>query len=69
LTPEHVYASLGEVVAGKKPGRRSPKEITLFDSTGLIIQDLALGFAVYRRAKEKGLGEYKEFIPGLPQGE
>jgi len=63
---EQIYASLGEVVAGKRPGREHPEEITIFDSTGLIIQDLALGMAVLQLAQERGLGEYKEFIPGLP---
>lgn len=63
---EQVYASLGDIVAGKKPGRESPEEITLFDSTGLIIQDLALALAVLTLAQERGLGECKEFIPGLP---
>ena len=62
LTPEQVYGSLGDIVAGKKPGRVTPEEITVFDSTGLIIQDLALGLAVYRRAKERGLGEEKDFL-------
>ncbi len=69
LTADKIYGSLGEVVAGKKTGRENAEEITVFDSTGLIIQDLALGFAVYKRAKAKGLGENKEFIPGLPPGE
>jgi len=62
LTPEQVYGSLGEIVAGKKPGRVAPEEITVFDSTGLIIQDLALGLAVYRRAQERGLGQEKDFL-------
>jgi len=62
LTPEHIYGSLGDIVAGKKPGRVAPEEITVFDSTGLIIQDLALGLAVYQRAKERGLGEEKDFL-------
>jgi len=62
ITPEMVYGSLGEVVVGKKPGRESPEEITVFDSTGLIIQDLSLGFAVFQRAKAQGLGEIKEFL-------
>jgi alanine dehydrogenase len=62
LGPEDIYGSLGEIVAGKKPGRQDPDEITVFDSTGLIIQDLALGFAVYRRALAQGLGETKEFL-------
>ena len=67
ITPDVVYGSLGEVVAGKKPGRQSPEEITVFDSTGLIIQDLALGLAVYNRAKERGLGEVKEFLKRAPR--
>ncbi len=62
LTPEQIYGSLGDIVAGKKPGRRAPEEITVFDSTGLIIQDLALGLSVYQRAKARGLGEEKDFL-------
>lgn len=62
LTPEQIYGSLGDIVAGKKPGREASEEITVFDSTGLIIQDLALGLAVYQRAKERGLGEEKDFL-------
>ncbi|MFZ5448683.1 MAG: ornithine cyclodeaminase family protein [Thermodesulfobacteriota bacterium] len=62
LTPEQIYGSLGEIVAGKKPARETPDEITVFDSTGLIIQDLALGLAVYKRARERGLGEEKDFL-------
>jgi alanine dehydrogenase len=62
ITRDTIYASLGEVVAGKKPGRKTPEEITVFDSTGLVIQDLALGLAIFQRAKERGLGEVKEFL-------
>ena len=62
ITQADIYGTLGEVVAGKKPGRQNPEEITVFDSTGLIIQDLALGYAVYLRAKERGLGEEKDFL-------
>jgi alanine dehydrogenase len=62
LTPEQVYGSLGDIVVGKKPGRQVPEEITVFDSTGLIIQDLGLGLAVYQRARERGLGEEKDFL-------
>ena len=62
ITPEQIYGTLGEVVAGKKPGRTDDREITVFDATGLAIQDLALGLAIYRRAREMGLGEVKDFI-------
>ena len=62
LTQAGVYGCLGDIVAGKKQGRAASQEITVFDSTGLIIQDLSLGLAVYKRAMEKGLGEEKDFL-------
>ena len=67
VTQEMIYGSLGEVVAGKKPGRQSPEDITVFDSTGLVIQDLSLGFAVFNRAQERGLGEVTEFLKITPR--
>ena len=51
-----VHAELGEVVAGRKPGRRDADEITVFDSTGTGLQDVAAAIAVYRRASEEGAG-------------
>jgi alanine dehydrogenase len=56
LMPEEIYAQIGEILAGKKPGRISDKEITIFDSTGLGIQDVAAGHVVYKRALEAGRG-------------
>jgi alanine dehydrogenase len=56
LKPEEIHAQIGEILTGKKPGRVSDMEITIFDSTGLGIQDIATGFAVYRRALETGRG-------------
>jgi len=44
-----IHAELGEVVVGRKPGRENPQEITVFDSTGLAIQDVACAAHVYRR--------------------
>jgi len=58
---ERVYGTLGEVVAGRKPGRRS-NEITLFDSTGLAIQDLALARAAVAEARRRGLGAEVELL-------
>jgi ornithine cyclodeaminase/alanine dehydrogenase-like protein (mu-crystallin family) len=43
---------LGAVLTGEAPGRRSDDEITLFDSTGLAIQDLAVAIAAFERAGE-----------------
>lgn len=45
-----IYATLGEVVTGKKRGRESRDEITIFDSTGLAIQDIAVAHYAYRKA-------------------
>lgn len=56
LRPEDVHATLGEVLAGKRPGRSGPEEITLFDSTGLAIQDLAVARLAYDRCRERGIG-------------
>jgi ornithine cyclodeaminase/alanine dehydrogenase-like protein (mu-crystallin family) len=43
---------IGSVLLGEEPGRRSEGEITLFDSTGLAIQDLAIARAVYESWRE-----------------
>jgi alanine dehydrogenase len=56
LLPEDIYAQIGEVLAGKKPGRSDEQEITIFDSTGLAIQDVAAGFVVYEKATRMGRG-------------
>lgn len=50
IFPRNIAASLGEVVIGKKPGRVSERDITVFDSTGLAIQDVAVAAYVYQRA-------------------
>jgi alanine dehydrogenase len=47
---------LGDVVAGLIPGRRQPSDLTLFESQGLAIWDLAAGMAVYDAAKANGVG-------------
>ena len=51
-----IYCELGEVIAGVKSGRADDSEITVFDSTGLAIQDLATGNLIYEKAVKKGLG-------------
>ena len=45
-----VHAELGDLVAGRKPGRTTAEEITVFDSTGLAIEDAAAAACAYRRA-------------------
>jgi alanine dehydrogenase len=56
VTREHVHASLGEILAGTKPGRTDDQSITLFDSTGMGLQDVAAAVAIYRRALQAGVG-------------
>ena len=45
-------AELGQVLLGTEEGRRTDEEITIFDSTGLAVQDLAVALAVYRRYQQ-----------------
>lgn len=53
---EHIFAELGEIVAGHKPGRTSPEEVTLFKSVGVAVQDVAAAGAVLDAARELRLG-------------
>ena len=50
--------AIGEVINGVHPGRRSDKEITLFDGTGVGLQDLAVAQAAAALAEEQGLVTY-----------
>ncbi|MDD2614690.1 MAG: alanine dehydrogenase [Methanosarcina sp.] len=56
ISENDIHAQLGEVITGLKPGRTSEDEITIFDSTGLAIEDVASAHLVYERAISKGLG-------------
>jgi alanine dehydrogenase len=47
---------LSHIVAGLLPGRRSDDDITLFESQGIGLEDVAAAALVYERAKEKGIG-------------
>ena len=42
-----VHAELAEILAGKKPGRTSPHEVIIFDSTGTGLQDVAAAATIY----------------------
>ena len=58
---DDIHAELGEIVAGRKPGRTSNEEITIFDSTGTALQDVAAAAAVYERAVREGMGTRFQF--------
>ncbi len=51
-----IHAELGEIVAGRKPGRTSSREIIVFDSTGTALQDVAAAARVYSEARRRGAG-------------
>jgi len=53
-----IYAELGELVTGKKPGRETPEERTMTCNLGLAMDDMAVAPVVYRRAVEKEIGTW-----------
>ncbi|MDK2946968.1 MAG: alanine dehydrogenase [Methanolobus sp.] len=57
ISESDIYAELGEVVAGVKKGRLSDEDITIFDSTGLAVQDLVTANIAYTKAVELGIGK------------
>jgi alanine dehydrogenase len=56
-----LHAELGEIVAGRKPGRSSPEEVIIFDSTGMALQDVAAAAATYEKAVAEGRGSTVDF--------
>ncbi|WP_287583799.1 ornithine cyclodeaminase family protein [Candidatus Borrarchaeum sp.] len=52
-----IYAEIGEILLGNKKGRETEEEITVFDSTGLAVQDIAAANVVYQLAKQKDMGK------------
>ncbi len=56
ITIKDICCELGEVITGKKKARMKDSDITVFDSTGLAIQDVATADMVYRKAVEKKVG-------------
>jgi alanine dehydrogenase len=57
ITADHIYAELGEIILGRKSGRKNAAEITLFKSNGLAIQDAATAKLVYDKALKAGIGK------------
>jgi ornithine cyclodeaminase len=57
LSEKNLHAELGEIVAGRKPGRESDAETTLFWHRGLSLSDIALGAALLAKAERLGVGQ------------
>ncbi|RQG95196.1 ornithine cyclodeaminase family protein [Natrarchaeobius chitinivorans] len=56
LTDDDIHAEIGELVVGSKDARTAKTGVTVFDSTGLAIQDVAAAHVVYERASETDAG-------------
>ncbi len=53
-----IYGEIGELIAGKKPGRTNSDEITIFDTTGMAVQDNVTAAMVYKEAMNQNLGTW-----------
>jgi alanine dehydrogenase len=65
MKEEDLYAQLEDLVVGRKRGRSSDDEITLLDSIGLAIEDVAAAGVAYTNAKKMGLGVEVDLYGGL----
>ena len=57
LKDSDIYADLNELVAGDKPGRENKNERTYFNAVGLAYVDVAIAWAMFKQATEKGYGQ------------
>jgi len=62
LSDADLYAELGEIVVGKKAGRTDADGITVFDSTGLAIQDISTARHLYEAATASDVGTVVEIV-------
>jgi ornithine cyclodeaminase/alanine dehydrogenase-like protein (mu-crystallin family) len=61
MSADDVHADLGDLVTERKNGRNRPDEITIFDSTGTALQDVASAAIAFERAAESGIGTAFDF--------
>jgi len=62
IAKDDIHGEIGEILLGKKPGRENNEEVTIFDSTGMAIQDNTTSTKIYRNAIESKVGTFFEFI-------
>jgi ornithine cyclodeaminase/alanine dehydrogenase len=62
IARDDIHGEIGEILLGRKPGRENDREITIFDSTGMAIQDNTTATRIYRNALEGGVGTYFPFF-------
>lgn len=61
ITQQSFRGSIGQVIAGLCEGRRTPQEITLFDGTGVALQDLVVAALAVRLATQQGVGSVVDY--------
>jgi alanine dehydrogenase len=66
ITIDNVHAELGEIITGRKEGRSSDREITVFKAVGIAVEDIATAAHVYEQAVAKGLGTHIALDGGIP---
>jgi alanine dehydrogenase len=57
-----IHARIGDIVNGNSPGRESDSEITIFDSTGLAVQDIVTAWNIREKALKAGVGQKINFL-------
>lgn len=61
ITESHLLGEIGEVLLGRVAGRASPSDVTVYESLGIAIEDLASAHAIHRIALERGSGQWLEW--------
>jgi ornithine cyclodeaminase/alanine dehydrogenase len=62
ITEKDIHAEIGEILLGIKAGRENDEEVTIFDSTGMAVQDNTTSIRIYRNAIEGKVGTFFEFF-------
>uniref|UniRef100_UPI000A11B049 ornithine cyclodeaminase family protein n=1 Tax=Ensifer aridi TaxID=1708715 RepID=UPI000A11B049 len=62
IARDDIHGEIGEILLGRKPGRESDDEITIFDSTGMAIQDNTTASKIYRNAIANNVGTFFQFF-------
>jgi ornithine cyclodeaminase/alanine dehydrogenase-like protein (mu-crystallin family) len=60
FTPSHIVGELGELLDQKVEGRRSARDVTIFKSLGLAVEDVFVAELAYQRAVAQGMGQELE---------
>lgn len=61
ISIDDIHGEIGEILLGKKPGRENDVEVTIFDATGMAIQDNTTASRIYRNAIEREVGTVFQF--------